>query len=110
MEVFASLGNETRLRCLQLAATHGEVCVCEVVEALAIPQPTVSKALKSLKEAGLLTDRRDASWIYYRLDESMPAWLATIVRVTVDELSRSQACATDEQRFARSRVRVNSAC
>jgi ArsR family transcriptional regulator len=108
--VFASLSNETRLRCLDLAARHEEVCVCEVVDALGIPQPTISKAFKTLREAGLVTDRRDASWTYYRLNDAVPEWLADIVRTTIDDLSRSKTYIDDEYRFERSGVREAETC
>lgn len=108
--VFASLSNETRLRCLYLAATHQEVCVCEVVDALGITQPTASKSLAALKAAGIVTDRRDANWSYYRLNERMPAWLATIVQSTVASLAGTRPYVADEKRYRRSRVREAAAC
>jgi ArsR family transcriptional regulator len=109
-EIFASLGNETRLRCPNLAAKYEEVCVCEVVDALKISQPSASKALKVLKSAGIVTDRRDANWVYYRLDESMPEWVATIMAAVLGEFSRSGAYAADERRFERSRIREQEVC
>lgn len=109
-EIFATLSNETRLRCLYLAARHGEVCVCEVVDTLGIAQPTASKALNALKGAGLVRDRRDANWIYYRLNESMPPWIEAIVAATVDQLTRSKAYLADETAFRKSRVRSVEVC
>ncbi len=108
--VFASLSNVTRLRCLYLAARHDEVCVCEVVDALDVPQPTISKAFKALKESGLVTDRRDSNWIYYRVDESMPAWMASIVSATIDDLARSRQYLEDEKQLVRSRVQEEKVC
>jgi ArsR family transcriptional regulator len=109
-EIFATLSNETRLRCLYLTARHHEVCVCEVVDTLGIAQPTASKALNALKAAGLVKDRRDANWVYYRLNESMPKWIEAIVRATVDQLARSKTYLADEQRFRKSRVRSVEIC
>ena len=108
--VFASLSNATRLRCLYLAARHDEVCVCEVVDALDIPQPTISKAFKVLKEAGLVTDRRDSNWIYYRINESMPRWMSAVVDATAGDLARSGKYVEDEERLEGSRVREEAAC
>lgn len=109
-KIFATLGNETRLRCLYLAAQHGAVCVCEVVEALGIPQPAASKALKALREAGLVRDRRDANWIYYRLNDNMPQWAQQVVECTISELSRCDRFAADGLTLRRSRVRQQQAC
>jgi ArsR family transcriptional regulator len=108
--VFATLSNETRLRCLYLAAKHREICVCEVVDALDISQPTASKALNALKAVGLVRDKRDANWIYYRLNESMPAWMSEIVATTVASLGRSRPYMNDEKSFRRSRIREVEAC
>lgn len=109
-KVFASLGNEIRLKCLYLAARHGEVCVCEAVDALGIAQPTVSKAFNALKKAGLVTDRRDANWTHYRVNENMPAWLADVVQATVDELSGDDAFVLLGSRFTRMRDKSPETC
>jgi len=67
-EVFASLGDPVRLRlaCCLLAVPRG-ACVCELVDALDVSQPNVSRHLKVLKAAGLVEERRDGRWMYYRL-------------------------------------------
>ena len=61
---FAALGDATRLRVLDLLAER-ERCVCELQDALRIPQSLLSFHLRKLKEAGLVVDRRDGRWIYY---------------------------------------------
>ena len=109
-KVFASLGNEIRLKCLYLAARHGEVCVCEAVEALEVPQPTISKAFRALKIAGFVADRRDANWTHYRIDENMPAWMAEVVRATVDEISGYDAYKALADNFTRSKNKSPQAC
>jgi ArsR family transcriptional regulator len=96
---FSALANETRLRCLYLVATNGEVCVCEIVEALGIGQPSASKALGALKRAGMVCDRREANWNYFRLNPSMPVWAAAVVEATVRGLDASPASSSDLERF-----------
>ncbi|MEM1435346.1 MAG: metalloregulator ArsR/SmtB family transcription factor [Pseudomonadota bacterium] len=108
--LFATLGNETRLRCLYLVATLEEACVCEVVEALGVSQPTASKALIALKNIGLLKDRRDANWIYYSLDEAMSPWQAAVVDATIRDLAAEGAYVSDETRGRNSRVRSAAGC
>lgn len=105
-QVFAALANDTRLRCLHLIAKNAEVCVCEVVEALGISQPSASKALNTLKSAGLLSDRRDANWNYYALNGAMPKWMAAIVSTTVAEVANSKAYAADQKCFQRLNLRT----
>lgn len=64
--LFQALSDEKRLRILSLLGS-GEHCVCELTEALALPQSLLSFHLKTLRAAGLVTDRREGRWIYYAL-------------------------------------------
>lgn len=50
------------------ALASGEKCVCDLVEAFDASQPLVSHHLAVLKKAGLVLDRQDATWVYYKLD------------------------------------------
>lgn len=85
--------------------------MCEIVDALRITQPSASKSLSSLKAAGLVSDRRDANWIYYSLSYDMPDWVNTIVRTTVSEMGASKTCISDQKRFKRLVARPgNTAC
>ena len=67
-DLFAALGDRIRLRlaCCLLAVPTG-ACVCELVDALDVSQPNISRHLKVLKAAGLVDERREGRWIYYRL-------------------------------------------
>lgn len=64
--LFKALGDETRLRIVALLS-HGELCVCHIQEGLQLPQPSVSRQLGVLRAAGLVEDRREGTWVYYRL-------------------------------------------
>lgn len=77
--VFQCLGDETRLRAMLLVDRHGELCVCELVEALAESQPKVSRHLALLRNCGLLTDRRRGQWVFYALAADLPAWVRGIL-------------------------------
>ncbi|GGL43193.1 ArsR/SmtB family transcription factor [Planomonospora parontospora] len=67
--VFKALGDPVRLRILSIVASHasGEACVCDLTAAFDLSQPTISHHLKVLKDVGLLTSERRASWVYYRV-------------------------------------------
>lgn len=70
--VFRALSDETRVRMVALLS-HGELCVCHIENALRIAQPSVSRHLGILKNAGIVDARRDGSWVYYRLiDQQIP--------------------------------------
>jgi ArsR family transcriptional regulator len=64
--IFRAFADPTRLRILSLL-TKGELCVCEIVNALDVPQPTASRHLAYLRRAGLVVARKDGLWIHYRL-------------------------------------------
>lgn len=98
-KVFSALANSTRLRCLNLVLQHDEVCVCEIVDTLDISQPTISKALAALKQAGILADRRDAKWTYYRKNPAMPDWMTVVVESTLRHLQQQEPYASDSQKF-----------
>ncbi len=67
--IFKALSEETRLRILKLLE-NGELCVCDITDALNMTQPNISFHLGLLKEAGLIKDRKNGRWIHYSLNES----------------------------------------
>jgi len=69
---------------------EGELCVCELTEALDELQPKVSRHLKQLRQAGLVQDRRQGQWIFYRLDDSLPSWVDSILRQAAQALPGPQ--------------------
>ncbi|TFY85649.1 ArsR family transcriptional regulator [Pseudomonas kairouanensis] len=84
-EVFKNLADETRARAVLLIAGHGELCVCELMCAMEDSQPKISRHLAQLRSSGLLLDRRQGQWVYYRLNPDLPAWVHEILRVTLRE-------------------------
>jgi ArsR family transcriptional regulator len=75
---FRALGDATRIRILELLA-RGEQCVCDLTEAIDIPQPLLSHHLRILREAGFITARKDGRWSYYALDpERLEACIGTL--------------------------------
>lgn len=88
LALFKNLSEETRLTLVLLLRQACELCVCELVSALEESQPKVSRHLAMLRESGLLIDRREGKWIYYRLSPHMPAWAAAIIEQAY--LSRQQ--------------------
>jgi ArsR family transcriptional regulator len=77
---FHALSDETRLRLLELLR-DGEQCVCDLTDALAAAQSRLSFHLKTLKDAGLVTDRRQGRWVYYALNPEAFEGLAELVAV-----------------------------
>ena len=66
VQLFKALADETRLRILNLLSRR-ELCVCQIIQALGIGQSKASRHLAHLRNAGLVTDRREGLWIHYSL-------------------------------------------
>ena len=80
VEPFKQLSDTTRLRCLALLFSEGELCVCELTEALDLSQPKISRHLAQLREAGVVQSRRAGHWVHYRLHGDLPAWAMQIIK------------------------------
>ena len=65
--LFKCLSDPIRLRILLLLQAEGELCVCELMAVLKLPQSTVSRHLAYLRRCGWLDDRRDGVWMYYAI-------------------------------------------
>ncbi len=61
-----ALGHPARLRTMAALRT-GELCVCQITEVVGLAPSTVSAHLKELKQAGLISERRDGKWVYFNL-------------------------------------------
>jgi ArsR family transcriptional regulator, arsenate/arsenite/antimonite-responsive transcriptional repressor len=64
--MFRAFSDRTRLRILHLLK-GGELCVCDLVAVLDVPQPTASRHLAYLRQAGLVVARKEGLWSYYSL-------------------------------------------
>ena len=78
--LFHALSDETRLAILRMLR-DGELCVCELQDQLDAAQSRLSFHLRVLKEAGLVSDRREGRWSYYRI---VPDALGEVHDLAVD--------------------------
>ena len=88
LDIFKACSDETRLRILFLLSER-ELCVCELVAILDMPQGKISRHLANLKNASLVTDRREGTWIYYSLtkpDAGLQRWLLDYLHNNRDRL------------------------
>jgi ArsR family transcriptional regulator len=76
--VFHALAEPTRLRIVDLLRS-GERCVCELTDALEMAQSKLSFHLKGLKDAGLVLDRKEGRWVYYRLNQDRVEEVAAVL-------------------------------
>ena len=80
---YAAMADSVRRRLLALLISEDEVCVCELVGALVLPQPKVSRHLGLLRDAGIVSVRRVGTWIFYRLSPRMPLWAYKTIELMV---------------------------
>ena len=77
--IFDALADATRRRILALIVDESELCVCELSAALDQIQPKVSRHLGVLRDAGVVIQRREGTWMFYRLADDLPAWARTLL-------------------------------
>ena len=82
LSFYKCLSEDTRLKILLLITIKGELCVCDFIDALEVSQPKVSRHLAELRKCGVLVDERRGKWVYYQLNETLPAWAITVLRET----------------------------
>lgn len=87
-EVFKSLADETRARAILLIASLGELCVCELMCAMDDNQPKISRHLAQLRSSGILLDRRQGQWVYYRINPELPGWVHEVLQTTLQANSQ----------------------
>ena len=68
IKVMKALSDPNRVKIVKMLQ-HKMMCVCEIQEALRVAQPTVSKHLKILEEAGMVTSSKDGQWVNYYLTD-----------------------------------------
>ena len=104
---FQALGDNTRLRLLNLMGDQ-EICVCYFVEILNQPQPKISRHLAYLRNAGIVTTRRDGKWMHYRIVmppnegatrvlQEILQWFKEEKTMQADRGKLSKACCTPEK-------------
>ncbi len=88
-QLFQALSHPVRLRILDILSRQ-EACVCHLTAILGKRQPYVSQQLATLREAGLVTDRRDGTLIYYSLADEHLAELLEEGKSVVQELAEGE--------------------
>lgn len=94
--VSKAVADPSRARILKLLE-RGELCVCQITTVLNLAPATISKHLAALKTAGLVQQRRDGKWVYYRLAERefnayAGAFLALVRAALADDPTIAEDC------------------
>lgn len=78
IRIMKALSDPSRVKIIKMLGRK-ELCVCEITALLGLAQPTASKHLRILEEAGLLDFRKDGAWIIYRLSRQNSSVGATML-------------------------------
>lgn len=97
IQLFKALSDTTRLRMLLLLLNNGELCVCDLMESMQIPQSTASRHLALLRNAGFVDGERRGTWMYYRIIEGQQLGSA-ILYALKEHCSGLETAVQDQQR------------
>ncbi|MGA9668120.1 MAG: metalloregulator ArsR/SmtB family transcription factor [Terracidiphilus sp.] len=98
--LFAALSDPTRLRLLNLMDGR-EVCVCYFVEILKQSQPKISRHLAYLRNAGLISARREGKWMHYRIVRPTDPGAVAILDATLESFKQDREMQLDRTRLAK---------
>lgn len=79
-----ALSDITRLRIMMLLLDADELCVCELMSVLQLDQPKISRHLALLRKNELVSDRRAAQWIHYKINPTTPDWALNTLQALAD--------------------------
>jgi ArsR family transcriptional regulator len=99
-QIFKALGDETRLRIMALLLEGKELCVCDIMAALQLPQSTVSRHLSCLRHAGLVEDRRQGIWMYYQVNRGEAGNVSELPAMLAGMLTGTGLIEEDKRRLA----------
>ncbi len=106
-DFYKVLSDETRLRCIALIFEHDEICVCELIHALALPQSKISRHLSIIKLNGLISQRRNGQWVLYSVNHELSNFKKNIIITTIKELKSNSPYKNDRDRLKNMANRPN---
>ena len=98
-QLYQALADETRLRIMALLLSEGELCVCDIIAALKLPQSTISRHLGHLRKSAWVSDRRCGLWIYYSIRDD-GAIRAALIPILKMQLLNTQTTVGDREVLA----------
>lgn len=103
VELHKALADGTRLRILSLLQELGELCVCDVETGLDVSQSRASRHMTLLRQVGLVEDRREGAWVYYRIAEPLDPVAASALAALRDALADDPQARSDVEATRRAR-------
>jgi len=109
-DFYSALSHSIRLRAILLLQQEEELCVCELIHALDIQQPVVSRHLALLKSIGLVESRKSGLWVYYRISQNIPDWIVKVLLETYSGLSKQSPYSADSKKLQSMQDRPVQSC
>lgn len=110
MATAKALADPTRILILA-SLRKGELCVCELCDALAVSQSTLSTHLQVIRDAGLASSRKQGKWMYYAIAPVAARLVDTLFHFFADSVAKDASLVQSEQRLShRLALRANGAC
>jgi len=97
IELFKSLGDGNRVRIICMLAVR-DLCVCEINSVLNVSMSTISSHLKVLRNAGVVTSRKDGRWIIYRLCKE-DEMIKGLIDFCIENLSEEDVIIEDKKKL-----------
>lgn len=84
LQFFKCMSDDTRLKSVLIINQLEEACVCDLMAALELDQPKVSRHLAELRKCNILQDERRGKWVYYQLHKQLPDWAKGVISQTAE--------------------------
>jgi len=98
-DTFHMLSDVTRLRALALMTREGEMCVCELVYALELSQPKISRHMLALRDAGIVVSNRHAQWVFYSIKHNLEVWQQQALSAAMEAIKNQDIVIQDKSRL-----------
>jgi ArsR family transcriptional regulator, arsenate/arsenite/antimonite-responsive transcriptional repressor len=101
--MFRAFSDRTRLRILHLLL-NSELCVCDIVTVIRVPQPTASRHLAYLLRAGLIAKRKEGLWAYYKLAPASSSFHRSLIQCLKECFRDVLELASDAKRASKANI------
>ncbi len=101
--LFKALSEPVRIRILAILLAKGELCVCDLVDTLALSQSVISRHLAYLRNNDMVTARREGVWMYYQLTEYAQAELLPLLQFIENSVAESSVVQADLDNLPRAK-------
>jgi len=101
--LFRAFSDRTRIRLLNLLSHGTEICVCDLMRMLDLPQAKVSRHLAYLRKAGLVVARKDQQWMHYKLQPARGKFHAKLLECL-------ECCASEVPTLKRDVAKLGRSC